>query len=405
MIDIRTFFICLFCFSMSYAHAEDPLDRVSDALTFSMFHNKLRTRISGLADIEGYHFDQPASGVIDTTKDSLFNPRLTLFLDIQAGEHVYGFAQARIDRGFDPSDRGVQARLDEYAVRFTPWQDGRLNVQAGQFATVVGNWVPRHLSWENPFVTAPLPYEHITAISDTEVPQTVSEFIGFSAAEKYEHNPVIWGPSYATGVSVAGRYEKFDYAMEMKNAGLASRPESWSIANTGFEHPAFSARLGYRPDMRWNLGLSASAGPYYRSEAAQELPIGRGIGDFEQYLLGQDVSFEWHHVQVWAEVYESRFEVPNIGNVDTVAYYIEGKLKFTPQFFGALRWNQQFFSTISDNMGQNLQWGDNLWRIDSALGYRFTAHSQLKLQYSLQYAAGRSRDFSNLMAGQFTLRF
>ena len=26
--------------------------------------------------------------------------------------------------------------------------------------------------------------------------------------------------------------------------------------------------------------------------------------------------------------------------------YIEAKYKFTPQFFGALRWNQQLFSTI-----------------------------------------------------------
>ena len=47
---------------------------------------------------------QPPPGLIDAAGDSLFNPRLSLFLDVQAGPHVYFFAQARLDRGFDPTD-------------------------------------------------------------------------------------------------------------------------------------------------------------------------------------------------------------------------------------------------------------------------------------------------------------
>ena len=41
----------------------------------------------------------------------------------------------------------------------------------------------------------------------------------------------------------------------------------------------------------------------------------------------------------------------------------------------------------------------------SGLGYRFTAHSQLKLQYSLQHQDGDEQNFSNLLAVQFTVRF
>src|SRR6266550_4310834 len=48
-------------------------------------------------------------------------------------------------------------------------------------------------------------------------------------------NPVIWGPSYASGISVSGRLGRFDYAVEMKNASLSSRPESWYITENGFE--------------------------------------------------------------------------------------------------------------------------------------------------------------------------
>ena len=385
--------------------AEDFLDRVDEALTFSAFQDKVRARFSGLLDLEGYHFQQPAPGLIDTTSDCLFNPHLTLFLDAQLGSQVYVFVQSRQDRGFDPSDGGARARLDEYALRVTPWDDGRLNLQVGKFATVVGNWKERHQSWENPFITAPLPYENMTAIYDTEAPSSPRDFLGPISDPKYEYSPVIWGPSYATGASVAGRLGKFDYAAEMKNASLSSRPESWDATEIGFDHPTFSGRAGFRPNPMWNLGFSASTGPYFRPEARPTLPSGRGIGDYREHVLGQDIRFAWHHWQLWAEVYETRFEVPRVGNADTIAYYFEAKYKFTPQFFGALRWNQQLFGTVPDGLGGRAPWGHDLWRIDTALAYRFTAHMQLKLQYSLQHEDSGPRDVGHTIAAQFTVRF
>ena len=130
----------------------------------------------------------------------------------------------------------------------TPWEDGRFTLQIGKFATVVGNFVARHLSWENPFINAPLVYENVTPISDKAAPVSPHHFIhGFEPASKYEFNPVIWGPSYASGVSVSGRLGQFDYAAEMKNVALAARPESWDATAIGFTHPTFNARLGFHP--------------------------------------------------------------------------------------------------------------------------------------------------------------
>lgn len=386
------------------ALADDPLERVTQALTFSAFDHKLRYRISGIADLEAYAFDRPAAGLIDSQDSVLVNPRLSLFLDVQAGDHVYIFAQGRVDRGFDPSDHRADARLDEYAVRITPWLDGRVNFQVGQFATVIGNWVPRHLSWDNPFITAPVPYERLTAIFDTEPPASVSQFVTINSEELYEYNPTIWGPVYATGASVAGKIDHFEYAAEIKNSGPSSRPASWDLQDVQFQHPTFAGRIGFSPDLRWGVGASASVGPYYRPEAAATLPPGRSIGDFRQILVGQDFRFEWHRFQIWAEVFESRFEVPNVGDADSLSYYIEGKYKFTPQLFGALRWNQQFFARVGDRTAAPVRWGEDLWRIDSAVGYRFTSHLQLKLQYSMQQSLQTS-DFSDIIAAQFTLRF
>ena len=126
--------------------AQDFLDRLDEKLTFSAFDNQVRTRVSGTLDLEFYALDLPAPGLIDSLHEGLFNPRLTVFLDSQIGPALYLFAQVRVDRHFDPTDQGMQLRMDEYVLRYTPWADGRLSIQLGKFATVVGRWVHRHLS-------------------------------------------------------------------------------------------------------------------------------------------------------------------------------------------------------------------------------------------------------------------
>jgi len=122
--------LCVFACTACAFDIDDFFDQLDTALTISAFQDNLRARLSGTLDLEIYHFEQPAPGLIDSGIDTLFNPRLTLFLDAQVGSQIYFFAQSRLDRGFDPSDNGAQVRLDEYALRVTPWNDGRLTRSA-----------------------------------------------------------------------------------------------------------------------------------------------------------------------------------------------------------------------------------------------------------------------------------
>ena len=388
----------------STARAQEFLDQVAETLTLSGFNENLRARLSGTLDLEYYRFQQPPPGLIDASGNDLFNPRLTLFVDAQLGPSVYFFAQARFDRSFDPSDRGPQIRLDEYALRYTPWEDGRVSLQVGKFATVVGNWVVRHLSWDNPFINAPLVYEQVTPLEDMSV-DGPGEFDGDIHDAKFEYLPVIWGPSYASGASVAGRIGTFEYAAEIKNASLSSRPESWDATRIGFSHPTVSGRLGWRPNEAWNFGLSASEGPYFRPDAAPFLPPGTGLGDYRQYVITQDASFAWRHLQLWAEFHQARFEIPYVGDGDTFGYFLEAKYKITPQIFGALRWNQQFFSEVPIANGRRVPWSRDISRLEAAVAYRATSHTQLKLQYYIDHEDRRRRALSHTFAAQFTVRF
>ncbi len=395
---------------------EDLLDRVDDQLSFSGWDESVRVRLSGTLDLEGYYVSQPDSGLIFQDGHAFFNPRLSVFLDAQIGRHVYAFVQSRADNGFDPGEPGSRVRLDEYVLRLTPLDNGSLNFQVGKFATVVGNWALRHGSWDNPFITAPLPYENLTGIWDTTGARTVPEVLAWSGLipkpdqgggflDQYRNVPVIWGPSYATGASVFGQVGSVEYAFEVKNTSLSSRPETWAPTETQWQNPTVSGRLGYIPDEMWAFGFSASVGPYLQPEAAPTLPPGVDLDRYLEVVLGQDASFAWHHVQVWAEIYEAQFEIPGVGNAGTQAYYVEAKYKFTPQFFGALRWNQQFFSPLGTGPGAGVPWSRDVSRIDLGPGYRFTAHTQLKVQFSLERQEADIGRWSQVIAVQFTTRF
>src|SRR4029450_1551481 len=105
---LRTLSLCLFACTACAFDVDDFFDRLDTALTISAFQDNLRVRLSGTLDLEIYNFEQAALGLIDSDIDTLFNPRLTLFLDAQFGSHVYFFSQSRLDRGFDPSENGAQ---------------------------------------------------------------------------------------------------------------------------------------------------------------------------------------------------------------------------------------------------------------------------------------------------------
>lgn len=399
-------FICLGGLPPTLA-AQSWLDAIDDHLFLQTPGGMARVDLSVLLDLEGYYIDQRPPGLIFGNDESFANPRASFFLDAVLGKHLYAFVQARIDRGFDPRSERQDARFDEYFLRYTPLDNGSLNLQAGKFATVVGNWVARHDSWQNPFINAPLPYERIVTVGDSTLTASLKAFRARAAlADKKElWLPLIWGPDYGSGASVFGSVKKMDYAIEIKNSALSSRPEAWDGRDQGWEHPTLGSRIGFRPNASWNLGVSASAGAYLLPAAVATLPSGTGRGDYQQYTIGQDLSYAHGPWQFWSEIFFGRFEVPRAGNAELVAYYLEAKYKINSRAFAAVRWNQELFADMNGPGVPDGSWDRQTWRIDAALGYRWNRHWQGKIQYSFNHQDGLLQQGEQLVAGQITLKF
>ncbi len=382
-------------------------DTIEQAARFESKNGFFQVQGGGWADWEIYTIDQRAAGLLhpDADDDILYRPRLTITTDTFIGKHLYSFAKARWDTGFDAGYETNALRMDEYFLRGSFFESA-FNIQVGKMGTVFGNWVGRHGSWENPFVTSPLPYETVTSISD---------FNAFSGVNALAANagrwnnlkrwiPMIWGPSYTTGASVFGSVEKFNYAFEAKSAGLSSRLDRWEEWN--FNDIAYAGRIGYHPNAMWDFGFSAAVGSYLRSEADITLPPGSSFDDFDQTTFGFDIKYAHRHLQIWGEFIYSEFELPNIASdARTGAYYIEARYKWNESLFTALRWNHQLFNSLELPGGGSVNWDNDTVRIDTSIVYRLNRNFQAKLQYSWTHHDANFQNGENLVAGQVTIRF
>jgi hypothetical protein len=399
---------CLLALAAPAAAEIDALDRLDRALSLSLVDGRVQSELSGLFDLEGAFVDERPPGLLFGNDGEVVNPRLSLFLDTHFGSRLYSLVQLRVDRGFDPRAADVGAvRFDEYFLRWTPFERPWLHLQAGKFATMIGNWVARHHSWDNPFVFAPLPYENVTIAGDDTAPADPQAFLGRrdDPDKKAQWLPIVWGPAYTTGLALFGKAAALEYAFEFKNTVVSSRPRAWDGRARGFEEPSYGGRIGWRPDPAFVLGASAERGPYMLEKANATIRPGNDFGDYEQTLVGVDAAYAWRRLQVWSEVFLSRFDVPNVDDADTVAYYVEARYRWRHDLFPALRWNQQLFGDVRDGAGGERAWDRDAWRIEAALTWRFDPHAQVKAQYAYFRQRGDLLQGEQLVAGQLTLKF
>lgn len=340
-------------------------------------------QLGGELSVAALYSDPYASGLIFPEDDIVWHPRLTLEGDAFWGDRIYGYFKLQADRGFDPGYHPPgQIRWDEYFLRVEPLRGGP-RFQGGVFGTVFGNWVGRHDPWENPFINDPLPYEFVTALLDLRIPRGVDDFLQVRDRPDDKHTwiPVIWGPVYSPGVAIMGSLGRGDwtYAVEVKDDALSSRQAVW--LRHRFDGAAWAGRLAYSPEAAWTIGISAADSPYLHFDLEPQLPTG-DLHDYSQRTYGLDWAWSRGRVETWGEFIWAEFDVPNVGNLATFVYYLEAKWKWRSRGFFALRWNQEFFERLVDSSGRKVSWDHNVWRIESAFGWRLTPQSQFKVQYS-----------------------
>ncbi len=388
------------------AFSEGWRDVVAQPLVVQAADGDPWAQLSLLADLTAYVADEPPPGLLFDTDGSFVQPRVGVLLDAGMGPRLTAHLQLQIDRGFDPGEkRQGDIRLDEYYLQANVFDAARVQLRLGKFATAFGGWVSRHRTSDNPLISAPLPYEDMVTITDDGAPASVDAFVIRRNLPENKHSwlPVVWGPSYATGASASGGLGDFDLVLEIKNASISSRPETWDTLEDGFSiDPTFTGRLAWHPTPEWTLGLSHSRGPYLQDIARLRLPAGKEVDDYEQNTTAMDLTFERRQLQLWAEVMHSTFQVPRVGDADLVTGFVEVRYKAAPRWWLAGRWNRTIFDQVADSTDR---WDRNLTRIDVGVGFRQDANLLFKLEYNRGEQSGGNINGRDQVAVQVVFTF
>jgi hypothetical protein len=354
-------------------------------------------------------FERPPPPLVQTGQSQIYWPQLNGLLSMEFGEHLSFVALGQAYRGFDPVDESVSANLSEYFVVLQPFDTPALVLKGGTFATCYGQWVNRHFSFQNPLINAPMMYEVMTNVSDgSDNLSATPGRAAFLNRKNLASNvpgwlPVVWGPSYTSGGQIGGTAGIFDYALELKNAGLASRPSDWQFWQKSFSYPTLTGRVGVRPDAAWNIGVSGSGGSYITSQPRVTNTL--DPWDATQSVVGADVSWASGPLQIWAEAAWSQWQIPNLGPADAWTYFVESKWKISPEVWLAGRWNQQLYGEFDAVGGGTTSWGNDTWRIDACVGLRLDRFMQFKVQYSYLDQVGFDQQSPNLFAIQLVMEF
>ncbi|MDQ8191332.1 hypothetical protein [Roseibacillus persicicus] len=344
----------------------------------------------------------------------LYDPSLSLSLDYQPDPRFFLHATATYDQGFDPGTKtDGELRLDALILRYQPFGDNTLNLQAGKFPTFVGNWTPNHNYYDDPFLLAPLPYAAINGIN-TQNPNdhSPSAIEARASADtpnihraKENWSSLIWGPSYSNGFAAFGSTEHWDYAFEVKNTALGSNPDEWHLGEGDFAEPTFSGRIGYRPDAAWAFGLSGSYGPYLDADASDKWAPGISRDDFYQTLIGLDARWAHHDWILSGEAFYANYNA--LGeDLQSFSYYLQARYKAAPGFWLAGRFGQTFSNEVTVPSGSEEPWSPDLLRAELAAGWRITPDLLLKGQYAYTLVTNNlSYPNKNLFALSLGYRF
>ena len=306
--------------------------------------------------------------------------RLDAWVEAFFGEFVSAAAQGRLDRGpisaSEHSHWGV--RLEQAWVDIgIPEFSGR----AGKFSAPIGSFIPRHEPKDNPFITFPLPYDHMT--NNKHNNDTTAMILGRqNVRDVKDWRSFLWREMYGYGVMLFGSTEEWEYAAAMMTQSPSSWPWEWERNAFDFIDPNFMGRLAFKPDIAWKVGMSGSHGGWQK-----DVP-GFAGGDDPQLLVGMDVSWAEGDWEVWAEGFYNKWEHPLADDLTAWSYYIESRYQILPGFYVAGRVGQMFFDNIRDGAGAVRQWDRNHTRYEAALGYFFTRNFWIKFNGQQNHTAG-----------------
>lgn len=373
--------------------------------------------LSGRLDVEGFLHGASHASPADVTAlvrgdGAWMAPRLRLFTDLFAGDHLYGFVEVRADRGHGPAEGSGELRLEQAFVRLHE-PGGRAGIQVGRFASPFGSYPARHLGPVDPFVRPPLFYDYRTVICPGILPPDAPRFIGWKDRPgdfRPVGAPPVWGVPYQWGAMASGRVGRFGWRLAAVNSAPSSPPEAWAWDAERMRHPSWVAGLDAEVSPALTVGASWSRGPYLEPVSRGSFPEGETEAgnrfDYVQEIASVHAAWLRGPFMVRAEAVRDRWEVPNVAD-DPVehGYSLEVQADVAAGLFVSGRAGLLDFRPLRDGLGAaspypegEVDWDDDVARWEVGVGWRWARNAGVLASASVTDQVGDLDAADDLLA-------
>jgi len=312
---------------------------VATSIVAPRVHAQANVMLQGIADGEFWSTDTMSTFLRRNGGNPGVMGRLQLWGAVEPTRGLVLYAYALGERG--AACPTPEAEIEQAGLRYTASR--RLVVDAGKITSLIGEFASRRFSTRNPLIGEPDAY------------------------------PV----QYPSGVQVSGVAKIVDYALAAVD--LPFYHDGYTPEPTRAWRP--SARVGITPFIGVRLGVAYTQGPYLNDEFSAAALAQKDWKSYQQRVSAVDFKLSAGFFELNSEAGWSRYEVPQRGKVDGMAYYVEGKYTFTPRLFVATRLERNDYPFIANFGAFWVANKTDFHNEEYGVGYRLSPSTLFKASY------------------------
>lgn len=347
----------------------------------------------------------------DYEQNSLRTARLGVSTAISLGDQLQILSEVRTEKG---NALGIYAMF----LRFRPWLERGLDIQAGRIPPTFGAFGRRSYGVANPLIGSPLIYQYQTSLRPDAVPESTDDLLRMRGRG--------WRPRYPIGSQEARPGVPLVSALRWDTgvqARIGSRTTQVVLAATtgSLSNPRvlddnsgvqFATRLMLQPRVGLELGLSAARADFVDRDVRRALdaPVN---GSLTQSAIGADFEYSQGHWIVRGEAMWSSWRLPTISApfldapLRAWGTTVEGRYTLTPRVYVAARADRLDFSSVTGTRfdGHPTSWDIPVTRVEGGVGYSLNRNVIIKLAYQQNWRNDRLDRRTRFVAAQLLYWF
>jgi len=268
-------------------------------------------------------------------------------------------------------------------VRVRPWAERPFDVQAGRIPPVFGTFARRSYGADNPLIGFPLAYQYLTSLRPDAVPANADDLL-IMRGRGWRSSYPVGNPIPAPGIPVVSAY-RWDTGVEARY-GAERLEAAVSVTSGTLSNPRvdddndgrqLAGRVAWHPVIGLTLGASGARGAFVDRAIVDAYEEKLGPQDYDQEAVGIDGEYSRGYWIVRGEAIFSRWTLPKINApfidhpVGARTGYVEGRYRFGPRLFGAVRVDGLSFTKITGQRlfgGRPTEWDATVSRIEAGGG-------------------------------------